>query len=107
MFLKFKQLKTVISFILSLILAVCLLAPTVIIFGNDKDSVVIELNEDEKNKEEKKELNEEDSFLDKHINHYTYSEETFFDNSIANLAYIEKEYTSEFQILLRPPKHNF
>jgi len=76
-----------------------------IILENDQNSIAIELNEDENNKEEKKEINENDSFLQYHHKLVVSSKDTSLNLALAYLTYLEVQYSNTIEVFLPPPKH--
>lgn len=95
-------MKSSVLFLLSLLLATAILAPSVITLTNvDEKGIVIEFNEEEK-KEEKKEAKEKNLFLDSF--HDSFSQRNGQKNAISNF-HLENEYTASISIILPPPEH--
>lgn len=97
-------MKSTVFILLSLLLTTAILAPSIaaILEHGDKTAIVIDFNEEEK-KEEKKEVNEKDFFLDSDFDALALLQRD--NNNISNF-YIESEYSSSIDIFLLPPEHN-
>jgi hypothetical protein len=97
-------MKSSVFIILSLLLTTAILAPSIVALMEygEKTAIVIDFNEEEK-KEEKKEVNEKDFFLDSDINALALLQRE--DNNISNF-YIEIEYSTSIDIFLLPPEYN-
>ena len=96
-------MKTSILLILSMLLVMAILAPSVITLANsgEKTAIAIDFNEEEK-KEEKK-VSEKDFFLDANFKSFGLLQH---DNSSISNFYIETEYSTSIAIFLPPPEHN-
>lgn len=97
-------MKALVSFIASLTLTVFLLAPSILIVKNDQNIFGIELNEDEKNKEEKKELSEDDFFLDNYFRKFKLSQDSPLNPKLAHTLYLDGSYSNTLEIFLPPPE---
>ncbi len=97
-------MKTSILIILSMLLVMAILAPSVITLANngEKTAISIDFNEEEK-KEEKKEVSEKDFFLDADFKSFSLLQHE--SSSISSFC-IETEYSTSIAIFLPPPEHN-
>lgn len=93
-------MKPALRLILSAMLTIAILAPSVITLANtDEKVIVIDLSE-----EEKKETNEKDFFLDGNFSFYTLQQK---ERVSISYLYIESNYNASLAILLPPPqKHS-
>lgn len=95
-------MKSSVLIILAFLLATAILAPSVITLTNiDEKAISFDFNEEEK-KEEKKEVNEKDFFLDFHLNSLAHLKA---DKTSTTSFYIESDYSASLAIFLLPPKH--
>ena len=95
-------MKSVILLLLSFFLVAAVLAPSIITLINsgERTAIAIDFNEDEK-KEEKKEVNEKDFFMNFNFKLSLQSQQE--RTAITNF-YIESEYATSISIFLQPPK---
>ncbi len=93
-------MKTSILIILSMLLVMAILAPSVITLANngEKTAISIDFNE-----EEKKEVSEKDFFLDADFKSFSLLQHE--SSSISSFC-IETEYSTSIAIFLPPPEHN-
>ncbi len=80
------------------------MAPSILIIENDQNIFGIELSEDEKNKEEKKELCEDDFLLDNYFQKFKLTQDSSLNSTLALIVYLDKSYTNTLEIFLPPPK---
>ena len=85
-------MKALVSFISSLLLTAFLLAPSILVVENDQNIFGIELNEDEKNKEEKKELSEDDFFIDNYFKKINLSQNNSLNPTLARIIFLDKRF---------------
>ena len=97
-------MKALVSFISSLLLTAFLLAPSILVVENDQNIFGIELNEDEKNKEEKKELSEDDFLIDNYFKKINLSQNNSLNSTLARIIFLDKSYTNTLEIFLPPPE---
>ena len=94
-------MKTSVLIILSSLLIMAILAPSIITFTTiDENAITIDFNEEEK-KEEKKEAKEKDFFLDSNLNALTSFE---IEKPATTGFYLESNYTALVAIILPPPE---
>lgn len=97
-------MKSFITVFLSTLLTVAILAPTVItlIKLENNSSLVMDFNEEENNKEEKKELNENDAFF-----HTWVSDMLPIENPLSHFTstYIKSGYSNTIEVFLPPPEN--
>lgn len=95
-------MKVLVLAILSLLLVTAILAPAVLtlVENGENTSLVIDFNEEEK-KEEKKEANEKDFFLNS-----DFKPSIVIPTELTSMAnfYLESEYSTALVIFLPPPK---
>lgn len=86
-----------------MLLVAAIVAPSIISLANslENKSVVLDFNEEEK-KEEKKEVDEKDFFLDSNLKLLTRLQRK---NSSISGFYVEIEYSTSIPIFLPPPKY--
>jgi len=98
-------MKSSVLIILSLLLTLAILAPSVITLTgmSEKTAIAIDFNEEEK-KEEKKEVKEKDFFLDHTLSNLADVQKKKV--SISHIC-IESDYSTSLAIFLRPPQHTF
>lgn len=97
-------MKSVSFFLLSILLVVAILAPSVITLVDldTKTELVMDFNEEDNKKEEKKEDKEKELFSSLEF----YATASSNDNtSKVSSFYLEKEYSFSASISLPPPKH--
>ena len=89
--------------ILSFLLVTAILAPSIITFidTNQETAAIIDFNEEENNKEEKKELTEQDFLYALDFQTYTLKNA---EESLMILFYAEGKYSSTMDVFLPPPK---
>ena len=97
-------MKALASFISSLLLTAFLLAPSILVVENDQNIFGIELNEDEKNKEEKKELSEDDFFINNYFKKINLSQNNSLNPTLARIIFLDKSYNNTLEIFLPPPE---
>lgn len=88
---------------LSLVLVSAILAPSVLtlVQSGENKGIVIDFNEEEK-KEEKKEVSENDFFLDAKVRLVTLLQR---ENTSFSGYYLETEYSTSLSVFLHPPQY--
>ena len=97
-------MKSSVLILLSLLLTTAILAPSVITLTNiDEKAITLDFNEEEK-KEEKKEVQEKDFFLDRNLHSLANRQ----NKKVAiDHLYLESNYSATLAIFLPPPKPRF
>lgn len=96
-------MKSSVFLIVSLLLVAAITAPSIIILANSMENkgVVLDFNEEEK-KEDKKEVNEKEFFLDSNLKILAQQGR---ENTSISSFYVEIDYSSSLSIILPPPKY--